>query len=71
MIPNDDTKLTRCKLLNMPLKQELEVQADFLDKTCAGDDKSTPEVEALLTAHAPAGSFMEEPAGRSQPLRRV
>jgi serine/threonine protein kinase/dipeptidyl aminopeptidase/acylaminoacyl peptidase len=34
----------------------------FLDEACAGDESLRKQVEALLAAHAEAGSFIESPA---------
>jgi len=36
-------------------------QADYLDKTCAGNEKLRAEVEALLKWHQEAGDFLEVP----------
>lgn len=39
----------------------------YLDKACAGNPQLRAEVEALLRAHAEAGSFLEKgPLGRAQ-----
>ena len=37
-------------------------RAAFLDEACAGDESLRKQVEALLTAHEEAGSFIESPA---------
>ena len=50
------------RLLELTLEQEAGERADFLAKTCAGDEELRREVEALLKAHEQAGSFIEAPA---------
>jgi len=50
------------KLLELALEQEPSRWAEFLDKWCIGDFELRQEVEALLAAHAQAGSFIEAPA---------
>ena len=50
------------RLLELTLDQKASERADFLDKACAGDEELRREVEALLSAHAQAGSFIEAPA---------
>jgi eukaryotic-like serine/threonine-protein kinase len=50
------------RLLELALEQHPGERADFLTKTCAGDDELRREVEALLAAHGQAGSFIEVPA---------
>src|SRR5438876_421603 len=49
-------------LFHSALEREPEERATFLDEACAGDDALRKQVEALLTAHEEAGSFIESPA---------
>jgi len=62
------------RLLEQTLEEEPEERADFLDNACADDSELRREVEALLTAHQQAGSFIEVPArvaataGLAEPL---
>jgi hypothetical protein len=57
MIPERWRQIDR--LLELALEQESEQRADFLAKTCAGDEELRREVEALLKAHEQTGSFIE------------
>src|SRR5258705_2934390 len=50
------------KLFDAALEREPEERVAFLDEACAGDDVMRNKVEALLTAHDKAGSFIERPA---------
>jgi serine/threonine protein kinase/tetratricopeptide (TPR) repeat protein len=50
------------QLFHSALEREPEERAAFLDAACAGDESLHKQVEALLTAHEEAGSFIEHPA---------
>ena len=45
------------RALNVP-PQERDA---FLERSCAGDEELRRKVDALLSAHARLGNFMEEP----------
>lgn len=49
-------------LFHRALEFEPERRAAFLDQACAGDESLRDRIEALLVAHAQAGSFMQTPA---------
>ena len=53
------------KLLERALEQEPARRSVFLDQACVGDEELRSEVEALLSAHEQAGSFIERPAVES------
>jgi serine/threonine-protein kinase len=50
------------KLFHSALEHEPGERAAFLGDACAGDELLRKQVEALLTAHEEAGSFIENPA---------
>jgi serine/threonine-protein kinase len=50
------------QLLDGVLERTPEGRAAFLDQACAGDAALRREVESLVSAHARAGSFIEQPA---------
>jgi eukaryotic-like serine/threonine-protein kinase len=50
------------KLFHGALERATEQRSAFLDEACAGDEALRKQVEALLTAHDGAGSFIERPA---------
>jgi serine/threonine protein kinase/Tol biopolymer transport system component len=50
------------KLFHSALEQAPAERGAFLDEACADDDSLRKQVEALLSAHAQAGSFIESPA---------
>jgi eukaryotic-like serine/threonine-protein kinase len=50
------------QLFHSALERALAERAAFLDEACAGDDSLRKQVEALLSAHGEAGSFIENPA---------
>src|SRR5262245_6868238 len=49
------------RLLELALERQPSDRADFLGKTCAGDEELRREVEALLVAQKQARSFIESP----------
>ncbi|MEW5976673.1 MAG: protein kinase [Acidobacteriota bacterium] len=49
-------------LVDLALEQEPSQRSAFLATACAGDEALRQDVEALLTAHERAGSFLAEPA---------
>jgi serine/threonine protein kinase len=49
------------QLFGAALDLEPEKRATFLDRECSGDPELKEEVEALLVAHANAGSFLDHP----------
>ena len=49
------------KLLGEALERKPGQRRAFLDQACAGDEELRHEVEALLSAHEKAGSFVEKP----------
>ena len=49
-------------LFHAALQREPSERGALLDKECTGNDRLRHEVEALLAAHAEAGSFIEQPA---------
>src|SRR5215475_2987918 len=50
------------KLLGEALELEADQRAGFLDQACAGDEELRRKIDALLTAHEQAESFIEVPA---------
>jgi len=50
------------QLFHDALERKPVERAAFLDEACAGDESLRKQVEALLAAHAEAGSFIESPA---------
>ena len=50
------------KLFHAALERAPEERAAFLDEACDGDESLRQQVEALLSAHQEAGSFIESPA---------
>jgi serine/threonine-protein kinase len=60
MKPEDLQQLD--SLFHRALETEPGRRADFLDQACAGDEPLRDRLEALLAAHARAGSFMKAPA---------
>jgi len=49
-------------LFHSALQREPAQRASFLDQACDGDESLRKQVEALVTAHERAGSFIERPA---------
>ena len=49
-------------LLGDALELESSRRDDFLDEACAGDEELRNRIDALLSAHAQAESFIEVPA---------
>jgi len=49
-------------LFHSALERTAPERTKFLEQACAGDDELREEVEALLSAHEQAGSFIERPA---------
>jgi eukaryotic-like serine/threonine-protein kinase len=50
------------QLFHAALERAPEERAAFLEEVCSGDESLRKQVEALLTAHEEAGSFIESPA---------
>lgn len=50
------------QLFHSALERAPGERAAFLDRSCAGDHSLRKQVEALLSAHGQAGSFIESPA---------
>jgi eukaryotic-like serine/threonine-protein kinase len=50
------------QVFHSALQHPARERAAFLDEACADDDSLRKQVEALLTAHEEAGSFIERPA---------
>jgi eukaryotic-like serine/threonine-protein kinase len=50
------------RLFHDALERDLVERAAFLNEACAGDDLLRKQVEALLSGHEAAGSFIESPA---------
>ncbi len=49
-------------LFNAALEREPARRASFVDEACRGDEELKREVESLLTADSPEGSFLQSPA---------
>jgi serine/threonine protein kinase len=49
-------------LFHAALERAPEQRAAFLDEACAGDESMRKQVDALLSAHEEAGSFIDAPA---------
>lgn len=50
------------QLFHAALEHEPTERAEFLDTACAGDESMRKQIDALLAAHAAAGTFIEEDA---------
>jgi hypothetical protein len=58
--PQPEHRTLFCAVLNCQTPQE---QASYLDQACRGKPELRARVEALLRAHADAGSFLQETPG--------
>ncbi|HBB97364.1 MAG TPA: hypothetical protein DC054_18450 [Blastocatellia bacterium] len=50
------------RLFHSALEREPERRLAFLEDACAGDEELRRQIDALLSAHESAGSFIEKPA---------